>query len=152
VTLPSARSIGCRAAIALATWLAGAAACGGAPAAGPAPAAASPAPPDARSEIQRRRDAACDALGPRITACAVEDTRADLAAGKIDQRQFERDTAPPVLRKHTEKFVEACKGSSYSSRQVRVLEVCPREESRCAPLLDCLGHLSDAPPAGADRK
>lgn len=143
---------GSSAAVALAAWLAAALACGGGPAAGPSPAAAPAAPADARTEIQRRRDAACDALGPRITACAVEDTRADLTAGKMDQRQFERDTAPQVLRKHTEKFVEACKGSSYSSRQVRVLEVCPREESRCGPLLDCLGHLTDAAPAGGDKK
>jgi hypothetical protein len=26
-----------------------------------------------------------------------------------------------------------------------VLEVCFRTETRCAPLLDCLGHLSDKP-------
>jgi hypothetical protein len=131
------------AAIALAT-----AACGGAQSAqDPAPAAASPAAApagsDARTAIERRRDAACDALGPRITACAVADARADLAAGKIDQQQFAKDTAPEIQAKNTEKFVQACKRASYSSRQVRVLEVCPSAESQCGPLLDCLGHLDD---------
>lgn len=134
---------GCRAA-ALAMWLAG---CGGpqhaaddAPARAPAPAA------DPRTAIEQRRDAACDGLGPRITACAVADARADLAAGKVDQRQFERDTAPEVQQRNTEEFERACKKAQYSSRQVRVLEVCLREETACAPLLDCLGHLHDRAP------
>jgi hypothetical protein len=116
---------------------------GGESAAGPASAA------DPRTPIERRRDAACEALGPRITACAVADARADLAAGKIDQRQFERDTAPAVQRKNTDEFEARCKVAHYSSRQVRVLEVCPREETQCAPLLDCLAHLRDPEPAGA---
>ena len=108
----------------------------------PAPA---PAPADTRTPIEQRRDAACDQLGPKLTACAVEDTRADFAAGKIDQHQFDLDTAPAVQRRHTEEFLKACKGATYSSRQVRVLEVCFHEETRCGPLLDCLGHLSDRP-------
>ncbi len=117
------------------------------PAAPPAYVASDPRTPP-RTPIERRRDAACDQLGPKITACAVEDARASLAAGKIDRPQFERDTAPAIQRKHTEEFGTACKGHPYSSRQIRVLEVCFHEETRCAPLLDCLGHLSDtAPPS-----
>jgi len=115
--------------------------CGGAP-----PPAAEPTPaPDTRSAIDRRRDAACDQLGPKLTACAVEDARASLAAGTIDQAQLDRDTAPAIQRKNTEEFDRACKGTAYSSRQIRVLEVCFQQERACAPLLDCLGHLSDAP-------
>ena len=102
---------------------------------------------DPRTPIERRRDAACEQLAPKITACAVEDTRAKLAAGKIDQRQFDSDTAPAVQRKNTEEFEHACKRASYSSRQIRVLEVCLHEEPQCRPLLDCLGHLSDRVPA-----
>jgi hypothetical protein len=143
-------------ALAWAVWL-GAAACGGpqrpATSDGAAPAAVEPAPPahDARTPIEQRRDTACEQLGPRITACAVEDARARLAAGKIDQRQFDADTAAAVQRKHTEEFDKACKGASYSSRQIRVLEVCSHEETRCAPLLDCLGHLSDRPAAAGGK-
>jgi hypothetical protein len=98
---------------------------------------------DTRTPIEKRRDAACDQLGPKITACAVEDARADLAAGKIGQKQFDSDTAPDVQRKNIEEFQKACKRTPYSSRQVRVLEVCYHEETQCGPLLDCLGHLSD---------
>ena len=132
----------------LIVWLAVLAACG---ASQPAPATTAaptqpPAVADTRSPIERRRDAACEGLGPKLTACAVEDARADLAAGKITQQQLERDTAPAVQQKNTEKFETACKATAYSSRQVRVLEVCPRQETRCAALLDCLGHLSDAAP------
>jgi len=93
--------------------------------------------------IEQRRDAACDHLGPKLTACAVEDARANLAAGKTTKQQFDQDTAPDIQRKNTEKFLKTCKSADYSSRQVRVLEVCFREETECAPLLDCLGHLSD---------
>jgi len=110
---------------------------------GPANRAAEPAAADPRTPIERRRDAACDGLGPKITACAVSDARADLAAGKIDQRQFTADTAPEIQHKNTEEFVRACKKAQYSSRQVRVLEVCLYQETECAPLLECLGHLSD---------
>jgi len=110
-----------------------------------------PAPvTDPRTPIEQRRDAACDRLGPKLTACAVEDARANLAAGKIGRDQFDRDTAPAIQHKNTEEFAKACKGTAYSSRQVRVLEVCFREETQCAPLLDCLGHLRE-PGATKDR-
>jgi hypothetical protein len=149
-------------------WLLGAAACsgpqrppdgdrtaGGEPAAStagsPSPAQSTPAgstpAADPRTPIERRRDAACEHLAPRITACAVEDARAKLGAGKIDQRQFDADTAAAIQRKHTDEFEKSCKAASYSSRQIRVLEVCFREETQCRPLLDCLGHLSDRVPA-----
>ena len=99
---------------------------------------------DTRSPIDRRRDAACDALGPRITACAVEDAQAQHAAGKITKDQLQKDTAAEVQAKNTEKFLEQCK-VALSTRQVRVLEVCPAEETECGPLLDCLEHLNDTP-------
>jgi hypothetical protein len=97
---------------------------------------------DTRTELEKRRDTACDSLGPKITRCAVDDARADLAAGKTTQKTFDQDTAPAVQKKNTEKFLEQCK-VQMSSRQVRVLEVCLKEEAECGPLLDCLGHLSD---------
>ena len=99
---------------------------------------------DSRSEIERRRDVACDALGPRITACAVADAKAQYAAGKVKQKDFEATTSQDVQRKNTEEFIKACKNpkAAYSSRQVRVLEVCPREETECEPLLSCLENLN----------
>lgn len=130
-------------------WLGGLAACGGPQHKAEGGGSASHEPPapltnvNTETPIDQRRDAACDHLGPKLTACAVEDARANLAAGKIEKQQFERDTAPVIQRKLTEKFLKTCKGAAYSSRQVRVLEVCFREETECAPLLDCLGHLSD---------
>lgn len=100
---------------------------------------------DTRTELERRRDAACETLGPRMTSCALEDAKADYAAGKVSKQQFEQDTASGVLAKNTEKFIEACTHAQYSSRQVRVLEVCQREESECNPMLACLDNL-DADP------
>lgn len=120
------------------------AACGGAqqPAgsgigsAGPAGVASDP-----RNALEARRDAACEGLGPKLTLCAVADAKADLTAGKVTQQQFDKDTEPGVQRKHTQKFLEQCK-VQMSSRQVRVLEVCLKEETDCGPLVDCLSHLS----------
>jgi len=146
------RDRGRRAGRLLLLWL-GAAACGGSQKPGGEDirntTATPPAATDPRTALERRRDVACEQLGPRLTACAVEDAKADLAAGKISQQQLERDTAIDIQRKNTEQFETACKGSAYSSRQVRVLEVCPREETQCGPLLACLGHLTDAPSGGA---
>ncbi len=97
---------------------------------------------DTRSPIEKRRDVACDQLAPRLTACAVDDARVDAASGKISKAQLDKDTAPDVLRKNTEEAKKACK-VNLSSRQVRVIEVCMTEETACAPLQDCLGHLND---------
>ena len=146
----SALALACAAYAVWAGCLAGAA-CGGSQRKADAdpdpalPAASGPPASTPSTPIEQRRDSACEQLGPKLTACAVEDARADLAAGKITKAQLDRDIAPEVQRKNTEKFLEACKGASYSSRQVRVLEVCFRAETRCGPLLDCLGHLSDKP-------
>ncbi len=97
---------------------------------------------DMRTPLEKRRDVACDALAPRLTQCAVDEAKADAAAGKISKSQLEKDTAPDVLRKNTEEAKKACK-VSLSSRQVRVIEVCMKEETECGPLQDCLGHLND---------
>jgi len=105
----------------------------------------SAAPPkDTRTEIDRRRDAACEALGPRITKCAVEDAKKDFAAGKVKKQQLDQDTSQGVQDKNTAEFIKKCKNppTPYSSRQVRVLEVCPKEESECGPMLSCLDNLN----------
>jgi hypothetical protein len=97
---------------------------------------------DTRTELERRRDAACETLGPKLTACAVEDAKHNLAAGKISQKQFDEDTSFQVQRKNTEEFIKNCESAQFSTRQVRVLEVCQQEESECEPLLACLDHLN----------
>lgn len=98
---------------------------------------------DTRTELEKRRDAACQTLGPRITACAVEDAKLQLAAGNVKQKDFDASTAPDVQRKNTDEFIKACEKAQYSSRQVRVLEVCQREESQCEPMLACLDNLNN---------
>jgi hypothetical protein len=121
------------------------AACGSKPApTGPATGSGSAQPaPDPRTPIVRRRDAACDALGPKLVACAVSDTKADLDAGKISKAQFDDLTAPVWLKRLEAKWFKECKVDEISSHQVRVLEVCFKEEQECGPLLDCLTHLHD---------
>lgn len=124
------------------------AACGGTPAppSGPGPGSAAPAGvPDARTELERRRDDACAKLGPKLVQCAIEDSRALLAAGKITPRQHEAALLPQRQRGLDEDWQAKCRKGYMSSRQVRVLEVCFREEPECAPLEACLEHLNRAP-------
>ena len=97
---------------------------------------------DKRTEIEKRRDTACEALGPRITACAVADAKAELAAGKITQKAYDETTASGVQAKNTDEFIKKCSGTEFSSRQIRVLEVCPKEETECEPMLACLDNLN----------
>jgi hypothetical protein len=120
-----------------------AAACGGKQTpAGPGSGDPDPIARDNRTPIEKRRDAACDALGPKLTACAVEDARQALAAGKITKKQFDEDTTPQLQKALTQDWLKKCKASrNISSRQVRVLEVCFQEEQQCGPLHDCLLNL-----------
>ncbi|MBA3502067.1 MAG: hypothetical protein M4D80_04735 [Myxococcota bacterium] len=97
---------------------------------------------DTRSELEKRRDVGCNKLKPRLVACAVEDAKASLESGKITKKQFDLDTAPEVRAKLGDKWMESCR-VEMSSRQVRVLEVCDREEQQCGPLVSCLGHLNE---------
>lgn len=97
---------------------------------------------DTRSEIEKRRDTACEKLRPRLVQCAVADAQAALEAGKISKQQFETDTSPGVRDKLGSEWMKSCR-VEMSSRQVRVLEVCDREEQQCGPLVACLDHLNE---------
>ena len=90
----------------------------------------------AETELQRRQDAACERVIPRLTACAVADAKARMTPEQYKKEQIE-ETAPI----HTREFLRKCKASTLSSRQVRVYEVCDREETECGPLVACLDNL-----------
>ncbi len=113
----------------------------------PPPKDPDPTPPpsgvvkDTRTELEKRRDAGCEQLGPRLTACAVEDAKKDVASGKTKQADFEKDTSPDVQKANTAKFVKECESKQMSSRQVRVLEVCFKEAPDCKELDRCLANL-----------
>jgi hypothetical protein len=92
------------------------------------------------------RDTACEQPGPKLTECAVADARAAHAAGSISKQELDANISREVQRKHTDEFIKECTARPLSSRQVRVLEVCYREESECAPLLDCLANLDSRSP------
>ncbi|MFT3699785.1 MAG: hypothetical protein QM831_41955 [Kofleriaceae bacterium] len=112
-------------------------ACGGSQKPAPDP---EPKPPtvakDTRTPYEQRRDAACDALQPKLSQCALADAKATMSPKEL------ADLKPDELMDaHKQKWLKECKGSQMSSRQVRVLEVCNREESECGPLADCLKNL-----------
>jgi hypothetical protein len=93
--------------------------------------------PPPMTELEQRQAAACEALGPKLTACAVADARATMSAEELAKLDIEA-TAPV----HTREFVKSCKAQTMSSRQVRVYEVCMREETECAPLTHCLENAN----------
>lgn len=86
-----------------------------------------------RTELQRRQDAACERVIPRLTECAIEDARKNMSPEEF--AKLEPDKVGPV---HTRENLKKCKESYMSSRQVRVYEVCDREETECGPLVACL--------------
>lgn len=96
---------------------------------------------DTRTELQIRQGAACEELGPRLTACAVADARATMTPAELAELDVEKTAAV-----HTEEFIKECTHAQMSSRQVRVYEVCAREETECEPLLACLDN-ANAPAA-----
>ena len=100
---------------------------------------------DTRTPYMVRRSAVCDKLAPRITECALSDAKAALAAGKVKQAEFDATTAPAILKKNSTEFVDACAvpGTTF---QLRVFEVCEKEEQECGALLECLAHVNDKQP------
>ena len=110
-------------------------ACGGGT---PAPAQPDPelgATAPGKTEFQRRQEAACDAFGPRLTQCAYEDAKRTMTPAELAKEEVEAKRP-----EHTKLIVDKCRKQQMSSRQLRVYEVCMREESECAPLINCLEY------------
>lgn len=106
---------------------------------------AEPPPPmqDTRTEFEKRLDAACNALGPTLTTCAVSDANEKLRTGEISQKEFDQLTKPEIVERLDDEWREKCyQPTKRSSRQIRVLEVCKQSETECAPLLDCLENMN----------
>jgi hypothetical protein len=102
-----------------------------------------PPPPPAQTELEKRQGAACEQLGPRLTDCAIADARATMSPAELAELDIE-NTAPL----HTREMIKECKQQTMSSRQVRVYEVCMREESECTPLTACLENAAPDAAAG----
>lgn len=90
---------------------------------------------DTRTEIEKRRDAACEQLQPTLTECAIADAKASLS-----KEEYAKLKPEELRTAHKKKFIEECE-VDMSSRQVRVLEVCFKEEKECGPLSECLRNL-----------
>ena len=91
---------------------------------------------DTRTELEKRRDAGCEQLQPTLTECAIADAKKSLS-----KEEYAKLKPDELRAKHKQEFLKECTGSSMSSRQVRVLEVCHREEKECDPLAECLKNL-----------
>jgi hypothetical protein len=107
-------------------------ACGGGGANTPPP---DPDPTPTRTELQARQAAACEQAGPRLTDCAIADAKASLPPEEVAKLDLEKTR--PI---HTREFIKECSEGYMSSRQVRVYEVCLREEAACDALLACLDN------------
>lgn len=99
---------------------------------------------DTRTEIERRRDAAAEAISKRAVTCAVEDAKRALDAGELTQQQFDEQTKPELREALYKDWMKRL-SVPLSSFQVRVLEVCNREATTCDELHDCMQHINDKP-------
>ena len=91
---------------------------------------------DTRTPLEKRRDAGCEQLQPTLTECAIADAKKSLS-----KEEYAKLKPDELRERHKKEFLEECTGSAMSSRQVRVLEVCYREEKECDPLAECLKNL-----------
>lgn len=94
---------------------------------------------DTRTPLEKRRDAACEQLQPTLTDCAIADAKKTMSPAeyaKLKPGPNDED----LRGAHKKKWIEECE-VQMSSRQVRVLEVCFREEKECDPLAECLANL-----------
>jgi hypothetical protein len=124
------------------------AACGGKPTPREPSGPADPPGPvtDTRTEFEKRLDTACKALEPRIVECTVADAKAAHAAGTLSKAQLDDLTRPAILEKLADEWEDKCDRRDRSSRQLRVFEVCFKEEQECGPLLDCLEYVDNPNP------
>jgi hypothetical protein len=133
------------------------AACGGSkpapanPGSGSASASPSPSDDDTLTEthaandtpIHQRRNAACEQVGAKVSACAVEDTRNDTQHPPTADELKQLDQTAAIDKRE---FIKKCEATEMSSRQVRVMEVCVQQETACDPFLACLDHMNDKTP------
>jgi hypothetical protein len=96
--------------------------------------------PKADSPIHARRNAACEKVGAKVAACAVEDTRNDKQHPPTPD---ELRDLPKTEEIDKREFIKKCDAAEMSSRQVRVMEVCLAQETACDPFLACLDHMND---------
>lgn len=99
---------------------------------------------DTRTEIERRRDTAADAIAKRAVTCAVEDAQHAVDAGEITPQQFDEQTKPELRDALYKDWLKKLT-VPLSSFQVRVLEVCNRDTKTCDELHDCMQHINDQP-------
>ncbi|MEZ4359219.1 MAG: hypothetical protein R3B48_03495 [Kofleriaceae bacterium] len=114
-------------------------ACGGRGAPAERPAGVEPQPEPA-SEFARRQRAACAATGERVTACAITGLRAASTKDELAKLDLEK-----MQQVNSAAYAEKCEADALSSRQLRVYEVCLREERECEPFLSCLDNLTPQP-------
>jgi len=94
----------------------------------------SPIVEDDRTQLQVRQEAACEQTGKKLRQCAIEDNQKQPAA---ERKEADVEHTAPILERE---YIKACTAAEMSSRQVRVHEVCLREEVECEPFLDCLDN------------
>jgi hypothetical protein len=89
---------------------------------------------ESRSQIQIRQDAACEQTGKKLRQCAIEDNQKQ---SPEERQKADVEHTAPILERE---YIKACTAAQMSSRQVRVHEVCLREETECEAFLDCLDN------------
>ena len=88
--------------------------------------------------IHKRRNAACDKVGAKLAACAVEDTKNDKAHPPTADELRDLDKTAAIDKRE---YVKGCVAQEMSSRQVRVMEVCLEQATACEAFVTCLDNM-----------
>lgn len=86
----------------------------------------------ALAELRARQEAACEGVGKKLFACAVEDARASMRPEEFAKLEPEQLEAEYVSR-----FQDECLEKDMSPRQVNVYEGC-LQDTRCEVFVPCL--------------
>ena len=109
--------------------------CGGAKPEPDPPIGSTAEPAETRTQLQVRQEAACEQTGRRLKQCAIEDNQRQPPE---ERRKADVEKTAPILERE---YIKQCTAAPMSSRQVRVHEVCLREEpDDCDAFLDCLDN------------
>ncbi len=94
----------------------------------------------AREALLMRQDAACDRVGDRLFACAVQDGQASM-----DEEAFAELEVSKLKAQYKRDFQASCMRSALSLRQVQIYEGCTAQDGGCDTLLSCLDKAQPQP-------
>lgn len=93
--------------------------------------------PSPEEKLLMQQAGACRPMCERLTACSVEDARANMSPEEFAELEIET-TAP----RHTDECDRSCNANPLSPRQIQVIRDCVSADSDCQTFVSCLDAVS----------